>query len=579
MPLQDPLVLNPGDLRHSITIEAPSVAGDAFGSGGGTWQAILNTRASIQAITQRELTQDSQTVAQVTHIIKIRYPGATVSIMAGCRVLQGTAIYQVQTVENVQNRNRVVKMMCLAIDASSLIGNRTGDGSPVVSNNHLLNVDDIPTLPESKITNLVADLAARPTIPVTPANGGTGTSTVFTTGSIPVVGASGVYTQDNDDLFYNETGYSGTPTLQLGPRLANPIDATFEVYNSTAGSPMVHFHSTSAQGVSGGAAMSLSSVPAGQTMLSGNQLGSLRFAGASTTSQGLSSGAAIESNATQNWAVGQVGANLTFKTAANNTSTRLTALTIDQDQSASFTGDVGIGITATTDPLTVGAGGNVYFKVIPQAGTYNANQYVYVRPGGSSAPLVVGCGAGNLALYVPTGNSVGVGYPGSGAATLSVNASTTYTNTLTVSGAANGSAPNIAAAGSSDANVNINLTPKGTGVVVVNGTNGQLQTGNALGMKLCIYSNIYGIGVQSGLMQIITSGDLGLGNGTSSSFTQWMTLKSGGNVGINCLLPTSKLQVVGLPVYANNAAAIAGGLTVGAFYRTGADPDPVCVVH
>jgi hypothetical protein len=34
-----------------------------------------------------------------------------------------------------------------------------------------------------------------------------------------------------------------------------------------------------------------------------------------------------------------------------------------------------------------------------------------------------------------------------------------------------------------------------------------------------------------------------------------------------------------LPVYANNAAAITGGLAAGAFYRTGADPDPVCVVH
>jgi hypothetical protein len=34
-----------------------------------------------------------------------------------------------------------------------------------------------------------------------------------------------------------------------------------------------------------------------------------------------------------------------------------------------------------------------------------------------------------------------------------------------------------------------------------------------------------------------------------------------------------------LPAYANNAAAIAGGLAVGDFYRTGADPDPVCVVH
>jgi hypothetical protein len=31
--------------------------------------------------------------------------------------------------------------------------------------------------------------------------------------------------------------------------------------------------------------------------------------------------------------------------------------------------------------------------------------------------------------------------------------------------------------------------------------------------------------------------------------------------------------------YAKNAAAITGGLTAGAFYRTGDDPDRVCVVH
>ena len=34
-----------------------------------------------------------------------------------------------------------------------------------------------------------------------------------------------------------------------------------------------------------------------------------------------------------------------------------------------------------------------------------------------------------------------------------------------------------------------------------------------------------------------------------------------------------------LPVYANNAAAIVGGLAAGDLYRTNGDPDTVCIVH
>ena len=41
----------------------------------------------------------------------------------------------------------------------------------------------------------------------------------------------------------------------------------------------------------------------------------------------------------------------------------------------------------------------------------------------------------------------------------------------------------------------------------------------------------------------------------------------------------SPAMPVSLPVYANNAAALSGGLVAGQFYRTGANPDPVCVVH
>ena len=52
-----------------------------------------------------------------------------------------------------------------------------------------------------------------------------------------------------------------------------------------------------------------------------------------------------------------------------------------------------------------------------------------------------------------------------------------------------------------------------------------------------------------------------------------------GNVGIGTTTPHSKLAVVGLPAYANNAAAISGGLAAGDFFRDGGDPDHVCVVH
>lgn len=83
--------------------------------------------------------------------------------------------------------------------------------------------------------------------------------------------------------------------------------------------------------------------------------------------------------------------------------------------------------------------------------------------------------------------------------------------------------------------------------------------------------------VAGGRLRIMAQDDE---DGTNSAYR--LVIEGDGNVGIGTLQGDtliSKLTVPGLPVYANNAAAIAGGLIPGAFYRTGADPDPVMVVH
>lgn len=52
-----------------------------------------------------------------------------------------------------------------------------------------------------------------------------------------------------------------------------------------------------------------------------------------------------------------------------------------------------------------------------------------------------------------------------------------------------------------------------------------------------------------------------------------------GNTATFVKVITPSLSVTGLQVHANNAAAITAGLVAGDFYRTGADPDLVAVVH
>jgi hypothetical protein len=67
--------------------------------------------------------------------------------------------------------------------------------------------------------------------------------------------------------------------------------------------------------------------------------------------------------------------------------------------------------------------------------------------------------------------------------------------------------------------------------------------------------------------------------GTADSGTYHLYLQS--DTGKVVLAPkaASTVNITTLPVYANNAAALAGSRVAGDLYRTNGDPDTICIVH
>jgi hypothetical protein len=66
--------------------------------------------------------------------------------------------------------------------------------------------------------------------------------------------------------------------------------------------------------------------------------------------------------------------------------------------------------------------------------------------------------------------------------------------------------------------------------------------------------------------------DLELGYGTVTRTNPAGGTMVGSKIGMHTFISD-------LPAYANNTAAKAGGLVAGQSYRTGGDPDLICVVH
>lgn len=69
------------------------------------------------------------------------------------------------------------------------------------------------------------------------------------------------------------------------------------------------------------------------------------------------------------------------------------------------------------------------------------------------------------------------------------------------------------------------------------------------------------------------------GDFSLSSANGGIEVSNAGTVLLSSSATPPKYSILSLPMFASNAAAISGGLTSSDLYRTGADPDVVCVVH
>lgn len=114
--VKDPLALPAGFLRHQVTLQSRSTVQSATGAQQEIWNDLLTCFAGIETISEREVYQAAQFIAQVTHRITIRWPGASITVLGGMQVLFGSRVFKVQAVENVQERNRVLRLHCLEIN-------------------------------------------------------------------------------------------------------------------------------------------------------------------------------------------------------------------------------------------------------------------------------------------------------------------------------------------------------------------------------------------------------------------------------------------------------------------------------
>ena len=179
---------------------------------------------------------------------------------------------------------------------------------------------------------------------VTSVNGSVGDVTISAASlsAVPYTGATTAVDLNNKSL---------TDISHLGINTTSVPDILFRAFgdNNSASRIAVRGYSSDANSSSIRVAKFRGTYAAPQAPQSGDSLGKFELAGYGTTSSSGYAQASFEGVATESWGATARGAKTLIKVTPNTTITQVTAVTIDQDKSATFAGAVTVtGLAALT---------------------------------------------------------------------------------------------------------------------------------------------------------------------------------------------------------------------------------------
>lgn len=451
-----------------------------------------------------------------------------------------------------------------------MLGNGTGNvafAAPGTSGYPLLSTG-VASNPAFGQLSLTAGVTG--TLPV--ANGGTGTSTAFTTGSVVFAGASGVYSQDNSKFFWDDTNN------RLGINSAVPnANMTIVSNTQTAAVP-------SAASLPAGTDLYIMGADAANTRITQDAYGTGNYA-AYTGRQARGTAAAPTASQTDDILVEVTGRG--YGATAFSTSS---VVRIDLEAAENFTDTAqgtyisfhtaALGTTSAVERFRVGPSGQLGIG----GATYGTSGYVLTSAGASAAPTWSQVSASSLTGVLPVANggtnissyTIGDLIYASGTTTLSKLADVATGNALISGGV--GVAPSWGKIGlTTHVSGTLPIANGGTGITSTP-TDGQLLIGSTSGGGYALGTLTAGTAISvtngAGSITIANTGVTSLTAGTAISVsastggvtvtnTGVTSLSAGNNISVSASTGGVTISTSATPTFATSVTSplIIGGTT------------------